>query len=235
MSAVGGCESGATSGTDPEDKSEVEYVDYRDLTAASCLDICTFANDGACDEPFICDLGSDCTDCGGTPTTPTVGADDCVDTCRYANDGTCDVPYLCPTGTDCSDCEGRGESCDDSCEYYLDGKCDAPGACARGTDCGDCGGPADFSVRRVVILIRDPSCTDATVYVNGGRLGTLEPFEGGLALNCVGALAAGGATLTYDLPAGVTTIFEARGSCNHSYLVPPLEGGDCKVVCLGCA
>lgn len=28
-----------------------------------CVDTCPFANDGMCDEPFLCDPGTDCTDC----------------------------------------------------------------------------------------------------------------------------------------------------------------------------
>src|SRR6188768_4244997 len=77
------------SGHDPgaSHKGAAQYVPYSSLTSDSCLDTCPYAFDGACDEPHLCGTGSDCTDCGGTVTTPAVGNDQCVDTCIYAKDG----------------------------------------------------------------------------------------------------------------------------------------------------
>jgi len=33
-------------------------------TGMTCEDSCEYANDGECDEPDFCDVGTDCTDCG---------------------------------------------------------------------------------------------------------------------------------------------------------------------------
>ncbi len=72
----------------------------------SCNDTCTYANDGACDEPYLCNDGTDCTDCADTPDMAGFGEmpTDCENTCEFARDGYCDEPFLCSPGTDCDDC-----------------------------------------------------------------------------------------------------------------------------------
>jgi hypothetical protein len=61
----------------------------------------------------ICDVGTDCTDCGG-PTHPTeVKTVECDNSCQWANDGFCDddrTSGLCSAGTDCHDCGPVGLS-----------------------------------------------------------------------------------------------------------------------------
>ena len=72
------------------------------IAAAAYPNRCPFTNDGACDEPILCGVGTDAADCRGgtgpgeTPPGP--------DSCRYANDGECDEPILCASGTDRTDC-----------------------------------------------------------------------------------------------------------------------------------
>jgi hypothetical protein len=210
-----------------------QYVPYSSLTSDSCLDTCPYAFDGACDEPHLCGTGSDCTDCGGTVTTPALANDQCVDTCIYANDGECDVPYLCKTGTDCSDCVGRGEACNDSCEYSYDGACDAPEACARGTDCWDCRGPVDPKVRSVIVVVGDDACRGAVLYRNGGRVDAVDvtPNSSSQLDLCSDARGVG---YLVKLAANETATLELRGTCSYLYEQPALEGGTCEVVCLGC-
>lgn len=61
----------------------------------------------------ICDVGTDCTDCGG-PSHPTqVESVECDNSCQWANDGFCDddrTSGLCNAGTDCHDCGPVGAS-----------------------------------------------------------------------------------------------------------------------------
>jgi len=77
------------------------------LGLGGCDDSCTYANDGECDEPFLCPNGSDTSDC-----RPGTGGG-CSDTCQYAFDGECDDggagadTSLCLLGSDCSDCGVR--------------------------------------------------------------------------------------------------------------------------------
>ena len=76
--------------------------------------VCHYRNDGMCDEPLLCPLGTDAEDCTENPTsqlqdeTPeeSMVLEDLEsgDTCTYANDGVCDEPFFCPEGTDESDC-----------------------------------------------------------------------------------------------------------------------------------
>jgi hypothetical protein len=72
----------------------------------SCNDTCTYANDGACDEPYLCTDGTDCTDCADAPDMVGIGdtPDTCENSCDFARDGYCDEPFLCTPGTDCEDC-----------------------------------------------------------------------------------------------------------------------------------
>lgn len=99
-------------------------------------DSCEWANDGFCDEPTYCVVGTDVTDCSAEPRP----ADD---SCQYANDGECDEPTYCVAGTDTTDCadggggDGGGDG-PDSCQYANDGECDEPAYCAVGTDSTDC-------------------------------------------------------------------------------------------------
>lgn len=53
----------------------------------------------------VCDAGTDCTDCGGPPTSEQKV--ECDNSCQWANDGFCDdtrTSGLCDLGTDCHDC-----------------------------------------------------------------------------------------------------------------------------------
>jgi len=62
-----------------------------DVVAA---DTCQYAKDGECDEPTLCSVGTDTTDCN-------------PDSCRWAHDGVCDEPQYCAVGTDTTDCKSR--------------------------------------------------------------------------------------------------------------------------------
>ena len=66
-------------------------------------DSCPYANNGVCDEPSLCELGTDTSDCSGdgSDISPPLSNDD---SCFYANDGYCDEPLFCEKGTDGSDC-----------------------------------------------------------------------------------------------------------------------------------
>ncbi len=88
-----------------------------------CNDSCPlFAADGACDDGGagslfpLCDLGTDCTDCGpraGDGSGGGGGGTSCTDTCTYFADGDSDdggpgsAYSLCDLGTDCFDCGPR--------------------------------------------------------------------------------------------------------------------------------
>ena len=61
-------------------------------------DSCRFAHDGECDEPALCNPGTDTADCSRSG-----GPDSCV----FAHDGECDEPNLCNPGTDTADCRGN--------------------------------------------------------------------------------------------------------------------------------
>jgi hypothetical protein len=82
-----------------------------------CEDTCLFAYDGECDDGgpdadwSVCDLGTDCADCG--PREVVTGGGLCDDTCFFSADGYCDdggpgADYsFCALGTDCTDCGPR--------------------------------------------------------------------------------------------------------------------------------
>ncbi len=217
---------------DPGGQQSAEYIPYASLTADSCLDTCQFAFDDVCDEPSFCATGTDCTDCGGEPTTSELGQDECVDTCTYAGDGTCDVPYLCATGTDCSDCNGRGVTCNDTCNGKRDGVCDSPGSCEPGTDCTDCKGPSDVNKRVVAVVVGDVACNGALLYKNGGRVESLEVTE---ELTEIPTKCSEANGYPLDLAENESATIELRGACEYIFHQEPLEGGTCTVVCLGCA
>ena len=100
------------------------------LTASAqelCTDNCPSSGDGECDDGGpgslydICDLGSDCTDCGvravivdeAPPYEDPPFGGVCTDTCPSSNDGECDdggpgsLYDICELGSDCSDCGVR--------------------------------------------------------------------------------------------------------------------------------
>ncbi len=228
------CASGENedAGAGPGRQQSAEYIPYASLTADSCLDTCQFAFDDVCDEPNFCATGTDCSDCGGEPTTPEVGENECVDTCRYAGDGTCDVPYLCATGTDCSDCEGRGQTCNDKCQWSRDGECDSPGACETGTDCTDCKGPFDAERRMVAVVVGDLACDGAFLYKNDGRVTSFNIVESVEVAPAKCSEAEGYYAL--ELAENESATIELRGACEYVYQQPPVEAGTCTVVCLGC-
>ena len=58
-------------------------------------DSCGYANDGVCDEPADCELGTDAFDCGNRPRD---------NSCALSRDGSCDEPERCAFGTDSADC-----------------------------------------------------------------------------------------------------------------------------------
>ncbi|MCB9507657.1 MAG: hypothetical protein H6700_08900 [Myxococcales bacterium] len=78
--------------------------------SAQCTNTCGTADDGDCDDGgpgssySVCELGTDCNDCG-----PRF----CNNSCATANDGDCDdggpgsAYSVCDLGTDCNDCGVR--------------------------------------------------------------------------------------------------------------------------------
>ncbi len=90
----------------------------RALNLSACLessrrsrgrkDSCEFARDGECDEPDVCDPGTDTADCAdGRKTSRRRGPN----SCEFARDGECDEPDPCAPGTDTRDCRAaRGGS-----------------------------------------------------------------------------------------------------------------------------
>ncbi len=130
---------------------------------AQCTNTCATSNDGECDDGgpgslySICDLGSDCNDCGAR------GGALCTNTCSTSNDGECDdggansLYSICDLGSDCADCGPRqaaaptptpapaGALCTNTCSTANDSECDDGGPnslysiCDLGSDCADCG------------------------------------------------------------------------------------------------
>jgi len=95
-------------------------------------DSCQYANDGECDDPRYCRVGTDNSDCTEDDVPQ--------DTCTYANDGECDEPTYCRINTDATDCQGEEPDAngDDSCQWANDYMCDEPTYCEVGTDTTDC-------------------------------------------------------------------------------------------------
>jgi len=105
---------------------------------------CIDENDGFCDEPDFCPVGTDTVDCCATSQDGVCEemqfGGQCMDgsdhfDCGYCideQDGICDEPFFCPEGTDEVDC----------CITNDDGICDElalGGTCAEGVDFYDCG------------------------------------------------------------------------------------------------
>jgi hypothetical protein len=89
-----------------------------------CSDGCASARDGECDDGgpgalyAVCDIGSDCADCGVRSVDELQGLLDgggqlCFNACATARDGECDdggpdsLYSLCTLGSDCADCGPR--------------------------------------------------------------------------------------------------------------------------------
>lgn len=89
-----------------------------------CTDSCASARDNECDDGgpdslyAVCELGSDCADCGVRTAADEQSMLDangmlCANTCGYANDGECDdggansLYAICAYGSDCGDCGPR--------------------------------------------------------------------------------------------------------------------------------
>merc|ERR1712070_74944 len=98
-------------------------------SGGGCSDTCRYSKDHACDdggegsEYSLCDVGTDCADCGERKATKQVAKHydieetGCDNTCKYSKDGDCDdggagADYdFCELGTDCADC-GKGRTMD---------------------------------------------------------------------------------------------------------------------------
>ncbi len=151
--AAPGVGGGGTGGSDPTEL---------------CTDQCSFSADGLCDDGglgadySVCELGTDCTDCGprtvggevgmggsgfgGSGTGAAGGSGGavqnqlCSEECPHAGDGVCNdggpgaSHWDCTYGTDCSDCGVRG--------WTADGEPVCSNDCVdRGNDECDDGGP----------------------------------------------------------------------------------------------
>jgi hypothetical protein len=70
-------------------------------------DSCKYAKDGTCDEPDLCNRGTDTTDCRAQQSdtkSSRKSRPSRANSCEYANDGECDEPDTCDRGTDTNDC-----------------------------------------------------------------------------------------------------------------------------------
>ena len=148
-----------------------------DLKSA-CEDSCEFALDGECDDGGtdaaydLCDLGTDCSDCGARFDGDADGffdLEDCDDNDSSVNPDAIDIGN---DGID-QDCDGLDFTglCDDSCPYPSDGDCDDGGSeslfdlCDLGTDCSDCGPRWDADGDG---YDSGEDCMDDNLYVNPG-------------------------------------------------------------------
>ena len=136
-----------------------------------CTETCMYTNDGYCDDggkgslhggASVCDLGTDCIDCGDRvepglwDATPPICTQACVKNGFCEDNGPNNMhesnQHLlpCAYGQDCGDCGERPATgwCNNDCMSAGDGECDdgrSYGAqysyklCAEGSDCDDCG------------------------------------------------------------------------------------------------
>ena len=68
---------------------------------------CRYAHDDECDEPDLCDPGTDTDDCRNQRSDPGVSRRPGPNSCRYAHDDVCDEPDICDPGTDTDDCRNQ--------------------------------------------------------------------------------------------------------------------------------
>jgi len=104
----GVCDDGSSKGREVYDDDYGGYYGYDDDYYG--YDYYYYGEDDGLLAP-VCDAGTDCTDCGGPPTSEQVV--DCDNSCEWANDGFCDdtrTSGLCALGTDCFDCGTTGAS-----------------------------------------------------------------------------------------------------------------------------
>jgi hypothetical protein len=185
-------------------------------------DSCEHANDGYCDEPYECDVGTDTTDCSQAGFE-----NGNSQYCRYAGDGECDEVQYCPAGSDTHDCCSHGQPREtdqhgtpvvaanvccggdcvppgpDWCQYANDGTCDEPqgsGECPAGSDTTDCAG-----VVRECQYIGDGECDEGgtTGYCPAGS-DTADCCENGQPRETDGAGAAIDASQVDCSVAGIT-------------------------------
>ena len=149
------------------DASQVDCSVAGTESAPDTDNSCEHANDGYCDEPYECDMGTDTMDCAAEGFEHGNNR-----YCQYAGDGECDEILYCPAGSDTVDCclggaprvadqHGApvvaanvccGGDClppgPDWCQYANDGACDEPPLgyeCPIGTDTTDCDAVAELS------------------------------------------------------------------------------------------
>ena len=91
-----------------------------DESLVVCNEDCGHSDDGECDDggpdsyTDLCDLGSDCTDCGSRSAWLDYLVL-CSEECAWSDDGECDdggddsTSSLCDLGTDCLDCDERND------------------------------------------------------------------------------------------------------------------------------
>merc|ERR1712054_679427 len=134
------------------------------FSGGGCYDTCRYSRDQTCDDGgedsryALCDIGTDCADCGER---------------RATEAGLKQVMQ-----DDFMLIEGRG--CDNTCKYSNDGDCDDGGAgssydfCDIGTDCVDCG-KGRVTIEDTVRFERESELMNALYSHRGRRLGEAKP------------------------------------------------------------
>jgi hypothetical protein len=104
----------------------------------TCNDACTFAGDGECDEPDLCDPGTDCSDCSEGPP----GSGGSQGSGGTASTGGSSVTPASggSSGAPASGGSSGNAGCYDTCAFARDGTCNEPDPCDPDTDCADCAG-----------------------------------------------------------------------------------------------
>jgi hypothetical protein len=141
---------------------ECDGEDEASGTLTRTIDPCPYANDGECDVPKLCDVGTDSADCNGTTCdsrndgicdepegtgrcSEASDTSDCALTCPFTNNNVCNEPEgtnQCVEGSDFNDCNFMG-----TCPFQNDGVCDEPqgtGRCNSGFDPIDCNPSMSF-------------------------------------------------------------------------------------------